>query len=458
MYRIRTFNKISPVGLNRLDPALYAVSDSETDEDAILVRSAKLLDYDFPKNLLAISRAGAGVNNIPLDRCSEAGIVVFNTPGANANAVKELAVCALLLASRKISDGVAWVKEQAAAGADVEQAVEKGKSQFVGPELSGKMLGVIGLGAIGSLVANIALSLGMDVYGYDPFLSVDAALRLDRHIHVVKDINELYKRADYITIHIHYTKDTERMIDAKAIGAMKRGVRFINLARGEIVDDDAMLAALDTGWVAAYVTDFPNNRLVGAPHVLAMPHLGASTPESEQNCAVMAVDQLRDYLENGNIRNSVNLPAVSQERSGVCRLCLIHKNVPAMLASITTLLSRDGINVENLSNKSRGDYAYTIGIGYLGTNTPIDRCYECGFEGDFEPTEEGFKCPECGNSDPDHCNVTKRTCGYLGNPVQRPMVHGRHEEIAHRVKHMSGETGHVTLSDGSEREWFEEAK
>ena len=370
MYRIRTFNKISPVGLNRLDPALYAVSDSETDEDAILVRSAKLLDYDFPKNLLAISRAGAGVNNIPLDRCSEAGIVVFNTPGANANAVKELAVCALLLASRKISDGVAWVKEQAAAGADVEQAVEKGKSQFVGPELSGKMLGVIGLGAIGSLVANIALSLGMDVYGYDPFLSVDAALRLDRHIHVVKDINELYKRADYITIHIHYTKDTERMIDAKAIGAMKRGVRFINLARGEIVDDDAMLAALDTGWVAAYVTDFPNNRLVGAPHVLAMPHLGASTPESEQNCAVMAVDQLRDYLENGNIRNSVNLPAVSQERSGVCRLCLIHKNVPAMLASITTLLSRDGINVENLSNKSRGDYAYTI----VDLSAPADQC------------------------------------------------------------------------------------
>ena len=458
MYRIRTFNKISPVGLNRLDPALYAVSDSETDEDAILVRSAKLLDYDFPKNLLAISRAGAGVNNIPLDRCSEAGIVVFNTPGANANAVKELVLCAMLMGSRDVDGGIQWVRQQVASGVDVTTVVEKGKAAFIGPELYKKTLGVIGLGAIGSLVANIALSLGMDVYGYDPFLSVDAALRLDRHIHVVKDINELYKRADYITIHIHYTKDTERMIDAKAIGAMKRGVRFINLARGEIVDDDAMLAALDTGWVAAYVTDFPNNRLVGAPHVLAMPHLGASTPESEQNCAVMAVDQLRDYLENGNIRNSVNLPAVSQERSGVCRLCLIHKNVPAMLASITTLLSRDGINVENLSNKSRGDYAYTIGIGYLGTNTPIDRCYECGFEGDFEPTEEGFKCPECGNSDPDRCNVTKRTCGYLGNPVQRPMVHGRHEEIAHRVKHMSGETGHVTLDDGSEREWFEEAK
>ena len=222
------------------------------------------------------------------------------------------------------------------------------------------LLGVIGLGAIGSLVANIALSMGMDVYGYDPFLSVDAALRLDRHIRVVKDINELYKRADYITIHIHYTAKTEHMIDAKAIAAMKRGVRFINLARGEIVDDDAMLAALDTGRVAAYITDFPNNRLVGAPHVIAMPHLGASTPESEQNCAVMAVDELKDYLENGNIRNSVNMPAVSQERSGVCRLCILHRNVPAMLASITTLLSRDGVNVENMSNKSRGDYAYTI--------------------------------------------------------------------------------------------------
>ena len=314
MYRIRTFNKISPVGLNRLDPALYAVSDSETDEDAILVRSAKLLDYDFPKNLLAISRAGAGVNNIPLDRCSEAGIVVFNTPGANANAVKELVLCAMLMGSRDVDGGIQWVRQQVASGVDVTTVVEKGKAAFIGPELYKKTLGVIGLGAIGSLVANIALSLGMDVYGYDPFLSVDAALRLDRHIHVVKDINELYKRADYITIHIHYTKDTERMIDAKAIGAMKRGVRFINLARGEIVDDDAMLAALDTGWVAAYVTDFPNNRLVGAPHVLAMPHLGASTPESEQNCAVMAVDQLRDYLENGNIRKPARRQPGAQRR------------------------------------------------------------------------------------------------------------------------------------------------
>ena len=360
MYHIKTFNKISPVGLNKFDPECYAVGDDEQNEDGILVRSAKLHDYAFPENLLAIARAGVGVNNIPLDRCSETGIAVFNTPGANANAVKELVLCAMLMGSRDIVGGIEWVRSQVAAGVDVTTVVEKGKSAFVGPEIYKKTLGVIGLGAIGSLVANAALSLGMDVYGYDPFLSVDAALRLDRHIHVVKDINELYKRADYITIHIHFTDKTKGMIDAKAIGAMKRGVRFINLARGEIVDDEAMLAALDTGKVAAYLTDFPNNRIVQAPHVIAMPHLGASTPESEQNCAAMAVEELRDYLENGNIRNSVNLPAVSRERSGVMRMCVIHKNIPAMLASITTLLSKDGVNVENLSNKSKGDYAYTM--------------------------------------------------------------------------------------------------
>ena len=369
MYHIKTFNKISPVGLNKFDAELYTVSDCETNEDGILVRSAKLLDYEFPSSLLAISRAGVGVNNIPIDRCSEAGIAVFSTPGANANAVKELVLCAMLMGSRDVNGAIGWVRDQVAAGVDVTTVVEKGKSAFVGPELYKKSLGVIGLGAIGSLVANLALSLGMYVYGYDPYLSVDAALRLDRHIHVVKDVGELYKRADYITIHIHFTDKTKGMIDAKAIAAMKRGVRFINLARGEIVDDDAMLAALDTGWVAAYITDFPNNRLVQHPHVVAMPHLGASTPESEQNCAAMAVDELRDYLENGNIRNSVNLPAVSMERSGVMRMCIIHKNVPAMLASITTLLSKDGVNVENLSNKSKGGLAYTM----VDLGTKVDR-------------------------------------------------------------------------------------
>ena len=360
MYQIKTFNKISPIGLNRFDPAVYNVGDAVEQEDGILVRSAKLLDYEFPASLKAISRAGVGVNNIPIDRCSEAGIAVFNTPGANANAVKELVLCALLMASRDVTGGIRWVREQVESGVDVTTVVEKGKSAFVGPELYKKTLGVIGLGAIGSLMVNTAIALGMDVYGYDPYLSVDAALRLDRHLHVVKDINELYKRADYITIHIHYTDKTAHMINAEAIGAMKRGVRFINLARGEIVDDEAMLSALDTGKVAAYVTDFPNNKLVRAPHVIAMPHLGASTPESEQNCAAMAVDELKDYLENGNIRNSVNFPNVQMDRSGVMRMCIVNRNIPAMLANITTLLSKDNVNVENMTNKSRGDYAYTM--------------------------------------------------------------------------------------------------
>ncbi len=360
MYRIKTFNKIDPAGLARLEPDRYRVGEDVTEEAGILVRSASLLDYAFPESLLAIARAGVGVNNIPLDRCSENGVAVFSTPGANANAVKELVLCAMLISSRDVTGGVRWVKNQADAGIDLETVVEKGKSAFVGPELYRKALGVIGLGAIGSLVANVALDLGMDVYGYDPFLSVDAALRLDRHVHVVRDVNELYKKADYITAHIHYNEKTRHMLGAEAFAAMKPGVRLINLARGGIVDDEALLSALDAGRITAYVTDFPTNRLVASPHVVAMPHLGASTPESERNCAVMAAEELRDYLENGNIKNSVNFPDVYLERSGVMRLCVIHKNIPAMLANITTLLSRDGVNVENLSNKSKGDYAYTL--------------------------------------------------------------------------------------------------
>ncbi|MBR6677677.1 MAG: phosphoglycerate dehydrogenase [Oscillospiraceae bacterium] len=360
MYRIKTLNKISAVGLDTFDKEKYLIGDELSDENAILVRSAKLHDYDFPASLLAVARAGAGVNNIPLDRCSEQGIVVFNTPGANANAVKELVLCAMLMGSRDVSGSIRWVREQVDAGVDVTTVVEKGKSAFAGPELYRKTLGVVGLGAIGALVANVALGMGMDVYGYDPFLSVDNALRLDRHIHVVKDINELYKKSDYITLHISYNDKTHHMVDEQAIAAMKQDVRVINLARGEIVDDDAMIAALDGGKVAAYITDFPNNRLVNTPRVIAMPHLGASTPESEQNCAVMAAHELQDYLENGNIRRSVNMPETVLERSGVCRMCILHKNVPAMLANITTLLSKDNANVENLTNKSRGDYAYTI--------------------------------------------------------------------------------------------------
>lgn len=360
MYHIQTLNKISAAGLKRLDPEHYQVSDSQTNPEGIMVRSAKLLDMDFPSELLAIARAGVGVNNIPIERCSEAGIAVFSTPGANANAVKELVLCAMLIGSRDIPGALNWVREQAASGVEVSTVVEKGKSAFVGPEIFRKTLGVVGLGAIGSLVANAAIQLGMDVYGYDPFLSVDAALRLDHHIHIVKDIRDLYKRSDYVTFHIHCTDQTRGMVDADAIASMKRGIRVINLARGEIVQDDAMIPALETGRVAAYITDFPNNRLLAAPHVVAMPHLGASTPESEQNCAVMAADELKDYLETGNVRNSVNLPAVSMTPSGVMRLCILHKNVPGMLANITTLFGRDGVNVENLSNKSKGDWAYTM--------------------------------------------------------------------------------------------------
>ena len=360
MYHIQTLNKISAAGLKRFDPEHYQVSDSQTNPEGIMVRSAKLLDMDFPSELLAIARAGVGVNNIPIERCSEAGIAVFSTPGANANAVKELVLCAMLIGSRDIPGALNWVREQAASGVEVSTVVEKGKSAFVGPEIFRKTLGVVGLGAIGSLVANAAIQLGMDVYGYDPFLSVDAALRLDHHIHIVKDIRDLYKRSDYVTFHIHCTDQTRGMVDADAIASMKRGIRVINLARGEIVQDDAMIPALETGRVAAYITDFPNNRLLAAPHVVAMPHLGASTPASEQNCAVMAADELKDYLETGNVRNSVNLPAVSMTPSGVMRLCILHKNVPGMLANITTLFGRDGVNVENLSNKSKGDWAYTM--------------------------------------------------------------------------------------------------
>ena len=360
MFRIKTMNKIAQVGLNQF-PADYQVGDNVEGEEGILVRSAKLHDYPFPDTLWGIARAGAGTNNIPVAECAQKGIVVFNTPGANANGVKELVLAALLMASRDLVGGVEWVKAQVVNhDTDVAAAVEKGKSAFVGPELYRKTLGVIGLGAIGALVANAALSLGMEVYGYDPFLSVDTALRLDRHVHVVKDVAELYRVSDYVTIHVPYTPDTRHTINADTIAQMKDGVRVVNLARGELVDDEAMMAALESGKVARYVTDFPNNTITLAPNVVPIPHLGASTPESEDNCAVMAAQQLRDFLENGNIKNSVNFPNVEMERSGVQRLCIIHRNIPAMLANITAQLSGDGVNVENMTNKSRGDFAYTL--------------------------------------------------------------------------------------------------
>ena len=361
MYRIKTLNKISSAGLDQLDKSRFQVGNDVENEDGILVRSAAMHDYVFPDALRAIARAGAGTNNIPIDRCSENGIVVFNTPGANANAVKELVIAALLIASRDILGGADWVQEQAhTPNVDLAAAVEKGKSAFVGPELYRKTLGVIGLGAIGALVCNIALDLGMDVYGYDPFLSVDAALRLDRHVHVVKSVDELYKVSDYITIHVPYTNDTKDFINAEAISKMKGQVRVLNLARGGLVNDDDMIAALESGRVAKYVTDFPNDKIALVHNVIARPHLGASTPESEENCARMAADQLKDYLINGNIKNSVNLPNVHQDWSGISRVCLIHKNIPAMLTKITTILSDEGVNVENLTNKSKKDYAYTM--------------------------------------------------------------------------------------------------
>ena len=361
MYRIKTLNKISSAGLDQLDKSRFQVGNDVENEDGILVRSAAMHDYVFPDALRAIARAGAGTNNIPIDRCSENGIVVFNTPGANANAVKELVIAALLIASRDILGGADWVQEQAhTPNVDLAAAVEKGKSAFVGPELYRKTLGVIGLGAIGALVCNIALDLGMDVYGYDPFLSVDAALRLDRHVHVVKSVDELYRVSDYITIHVPYTNDTKDFINAEAISKMKGQVRVLNLARGGLVNDDDMIAALESGRVAKYVTDFPNDKIALVHNVIALPHLGASTPESEENCARMAADQLKDYLINGNIKNSVNLPNVHQDWSGISRVCLIHKNIPAMLTKITTILSDEGVNVENLTNKSKKDYAYTM--------------------------------------------------------------------------------------------------
>ena len=361
MYRIKTLNKISSAGLACLEQTRFQIGDDVTNEDGILVRSAPMHDYVFPDALRCIARAGAGTNNIPIDRCSESGIVVFNTPGANANAVKELVIAAMLIASRDVLGGVNWVQEQARTpDTDIAAVVEKGKSAFVGPELYRKTLGVIGLGAIGALVCNAALELGMDVYGYDPFLSVDAALRLDRHVHVVKDVNELYKVSDYVTIHVPYNNSTKDFINAEAISKMKGQVRVLNLARGGLVNDADMIAALESGRVAKYVTDFPDNTIVAAKNVIALPHLGASTPESEENCAVMAARQMQDYLVNGNIRNSVNLPDVSQEWSGISRLCIIHRNVPAMLTRIMSILSDDGINVENMTNKSKKDYAYTL--------------------------------------------------------------------------------------------------
>lgn len=360
MKKIATLNKISPTGLDVFDRREYSISDNLENADAIMVRSASLHETEFPKSLKAIARAGAGVNNIPVDECSKQGIVVFNTPGANANAVKELVVAGLLLASRKIVPAIDWAKTLKGNGDEVGKMVEKGKGAFAGPEIQGKTLGVIGLGAIGIMVANAARSLGMEVYGYDPYLSVDAAWSLSRSIKHATTLNEIYANCDYITIHVPLTDETKEMVCEESIATMKDGVRILNFSRGALVSDDAVIAALETGKVAAYVTDFPSDALIGVNGVIAIPHLGASTPESEDNCAVMAAKEIIRFLENGSIRNSVNLPNVELGKPTHVRICVIHQNIPNMLTQISGLVSKASINIENMINKSRKDYAYTV--------------------------------------------------------------------------------------------------
>ncbi len=359
MQNIQLLNKIAKIGTDKLSPALYNIGEDVEAPAGIMVRSANMLEMDFNPELLGIARAGAGVNNIPLDKCTAEGIVVFNTPGANANGVKELALCALLLASRDIVAGIEWVgtlkdDENAA------KTVEKGKSKFAGCELRGKTLGVIGLGAIGGMVANAAIKLGMKVVGCDPYLSVEGAWNLDHHIVHAATYEEVYAAADYVTIHVPATADTKGMINAATLATMKDGVKIINLSRDSLVKSADMIEALGTGKVSRYVTDFATQELIGVKGAILIPHLGASTEESEDNCAVMAALQLDDYIQNGNIKNSVNFPAVSMPRSGDVRVCVLHENVPGILTALTGVFADAGLNIENMTNKSRGNAAYTM--------------------------------------------------------------------------------------------------
>ena len=357
MKNILCLNKIAAVGTDKLNKAEYNIGTDISAPDAIMVRSAAMHDMTFAPETLAIARAGAGVNNIPVDRCAKEGIVVFNTPGANANGVKELAICALMLASRDVVGGIEWASTLTE---DVAKSVEKGKSQFAGVEIQGKTLGVIGLGAIGGLVANAALQLGMKVVGCDPFLSVDAAWNIDSHVKHAATFEDVFKVADYVTLHVPSTKDTKGMICEKSLSLMKDGVRIINLARADLVNAADLKAALKSGKIASYVTDFPTEETIGVKGIVAIPHLGASTAESEDNCAVMAALELDDYLRYGNIKNSVNFPNLSMPMSGDKRVCVLHANIPTMLSQITAILSDVGVNIENLTNKSKGDNAYTV--------------------------------------------------------------------------------------------------
>ena len=359
MFQYTCLNPIAAVGLDNLTED-YKQTEDFAQADAVLVRSAAMHDMELSDKLCAVARAGAGVNNIPLDKCAEKGIVVFNTPGANANGVKELLISGMLLAARDIVGGIDWVKANAD-DENISKSMEKAKKNFAGSEIRGKKLGVIGLGAIGVLVANAANRLGMDVYGVDPFLSVKNALTLSRDITVCKSYDELYKTCDYITVHVPYMPETKGLLNKEAFDQMKDGVVVLNFARDLLVNDDDMKAALESGKVAKYVTDFPNPAVVKMPNVIATPHLGASTEESEDNCAIMAVEEIRDFMENGNIRNSVNYPSCD---AGVCetkgRITVAHKNIPNMLTQFTTVFSSEGINIAHMTNKSRGDYSYCI--------------------------------------------------------------------------------------------------
>ena len=359
MYQIRTLNKISKKGLAQLGEN-YSCADEIANPDGVILRSFKMHDMELPESLRAVARAGAGVNNIPIDKCTEKGIVVFNTPGANANAVKELVLAALLLSSRKIVQGIEWTKTLIGEGDAISGLVEKGTSNFVGPEIEGKTLGVVGLGAIGVRVANAAHHLGMDVIGFDPYLSVDAAWHLTRFAHKANDLQTLLEKADYITIHVPATPETKGMFNSEAFASMKNGARLLNFSRGTLVDEEDVIAALASGKLSCYITDFASEALLKQENVIAMPHLGASTPESEENCAMMAAKELKDFLENGNITNSVNFPACDMGKAMGTRITVLHKNIPNMLKQFTDALASKGVNIENMLNKSKGDNAYTM--------------------------------------------------------------------------------------------------
>ncbi|NLI23012.1 MAG: phosphoglycerate dehydrogenase [Clostridiales bacterium] len=361
MYKIQTLNEISDVIHQHLSAGKYLIAKEEPVPDGILVRSADMHSLRLPDSLLAIARAGAGTNNVPVEECSKRGIVVFNTPGANANAVAELVVCGLMLGSRNIVGGIEWVRGLKGKGEEVPKLVEKGKAQFVGPEVRGKTLGVVGLGAIGAIVANTAAQgLGMEVVGYDPFISVESAWSLSRAIKRCNNREEICSQADYLTLHVPLSDKTRKMIDAAAIARMKDGVHLLNFSRAELVDADALRAALESGKVASYVTDFPTDELIGMKNSVVIPHLGASTPESEENCAHMAACQLRDYLEMGQIVNSVNLPEILLTPNGSDRILVIHENVPSMVSAISAAIGGKHINIDNMQNKSRKEMAVTV--------------------------------------------------------------------------------------------------